>query len=250
LSKQTLLPSQVIIIEQNPHQDSSSELDYLKHNSWPFNVVHEFTNQTGACKARNLALSKVKASYGFFADDDIRIGKNVLKEAIDRMVLYKWQVATLSCLQKDEEELSKQDKQWSSFGSGCSFFETKALQGVQFDLALEHGFGEDIDFGMQIRNKGIDVVYFPNINIIHLKAPIGGFRTKFEFPWDKETTPPKPSPTIMYNRKKNTTKQQVLGYKTVLFFKYYKVQKIKNPLRYLNHFKKQWDKSVYWANKL
>lgn len=249
LSKQSLLPSQVIIIEQNPDFGSSSELDYLQQESWPFEIIHEFTNKTGACKARNFALSKVTASHVFLADDDIRITPNVLKDTLSRMEQYGWQVSTLSCLQKNEVESCKQYKQWSSFGSGCSILEAQAASGVAFDLALEHGFGEDTDFGAQLRNSGVDVIYLFDVNILHLKAPVGGFRTKFELPWKDEVIQPKPSPTIMYNRLKNTSKQQVLGYKTVLFFKYYKVQKIKNPWHYINHFKKQWNKSMYWANK-
>jgi len=41
-----------------------------------------------------------------------------------------------------------------------------------------------------------------------------------------------------------------LGYKTILFFKYYKVQRIKDPVSYFINFRKQWDRSVYWANEL
>jgi GT2 family glycosyltransferase len=40
-------------------------------------------------------------------------------------------------------------------------------------MALEFGYGEDTDFGMQLRNKGFDVIYFPDLKITHLKAPMG-----------------------------------------------------------------------------
>ncbi len=36
LSKQTILPKNVIIIEQNPLAGSTSELDYLQDKNWPF----------------------------------------------------------------------------------------------------------------------------------------------------------------------------------------------------------------------
>ena len=49
---------------------------------------------------------------------------------------------------------------------------------------------------------------------------------------------------------KHYTKQQLLGYKIVLFLKYYKIQKIKNPILYYKNFQKQWEQSVFWANKL
>ena len=64
-------------------------------------------------------------------------------------------------------------------------------------MGFEFGFGEDADFGMQLRNQGYDVLYLPEPEILHLKAPIGGFRTKPVLQWQNESIQPKPSPTVM-----------------------------------------------------
>jgi hypothetical protein len=48
----------------------------------------------------------------------------------------------------------------------------------------------------------------------------------------------------------HNTQAQTNSYKTTLFFKYYRLQKIKNPLRYYSNFQKQWRSSVFWANEL
>jgi glycosyltransferase involved in cell wall biosynthesis len=250
LTLQTQLPQQVIIVEQNPEKNGISMLDYLFSDKWPFKIVHQFTNKMGACSARNEALKLVKADHVFFADDDIRFGKHVLKDALDKMTIFGINALVLSCLQKNENEKTSNLKQWPVFGSGCSVVLSRVLNEIKFDLALEHGFGEDIDFGMQLRNKGVDIIYSPFEQLLHVKAPIGGFRTKFELPWMNDEVAPKPSPTVMYNRLKNTTEKQLLGYKTVLFLKYYKHQEIKNPIKYYRVFKKQWDRSTYWAKKL
>ena len=117
-------------------------------------------------------------------------------------------------------------------------------------MAFEHGFGEDTDFGVQLRNKGVDIIYYPKVMLTHLKAPIGGFRFKRSHPWENEVIQPKPSPTVLLNWLFNNTKYQLLGYKTILFFKFYKDQDLKNPITYYRKFKKQWKQSVYWANKL
>jgi hypothetical protein len=53
---------------------------------------------------------------------------------------------------------------------------------------------------------------------------------------------PKPSPTLMYVKKKNMATKQILGYKTVLFLSLYGLNFFKISL-YL----KQWKRSVYWA---
>ena len=251
LKKQTLLPKQVIIVEQNEEATSKSELDFIRTQTWPFRIVHEFTHKTGACNARNLALTKVTANYVYLADDDNKFENDLLATVIKKMVIHKFEAITMSYLQKSETEKIKNPIQWNAFGGGCSVISSKFLNAVKFNMAFEHGYGEDTDFGMQLRNLGADVIYLPNIKILHLKAPVGGFRTKFIHPWEeKKVKSPKPSPTVMLSRMNHTTKHQLLGYKTNLFIKFYKHQSIKNPFKYFNVFKKQWKESVLWANVL
>ncbi len=248
LSNQTLLPEYVIIVEQS--EEKETELDFIKNKEWPFKIIHEFINQTGACNARNLALQKVSSKYVYLADDDNKFGNTLLQEIVTKMEFYKFNAISMSYLKANEVEKNKNALQYSTFGGGNSVILSKFLEFVAFDMALEFGYGEDADFGMQLRGLGVDVIYVPDIKILHLSAPTGGFRTKFEHPWKSEALQPKPSPTVFFNRKKNTTERQLLGYKTTLFLKFYKDQEIKNPLKYLKTFKKQWNLSVSWANQL
>ncbi|MBN4070657.1 glycosyltransferase [Olleya sp. AH-315-F22] len=250
LASQTLLPKNVIIVEQNPNTGSVSELDYLKTQQWPFKINHIFIHQTGACNARNLALQKVSSNWVFFADDDIRFDKNVLENAISYMSYFGLKAATLSCLRKGEKETINHIMQWHTFGSGCSIVYSNVVKNIAFDTAYEHGFGEDGDFGMQIRNLGEDIAYLPKCKLLHLKAPIGGFRTKVVQSWEKEKIQPKPSPTIMLFYLKYQSKFQRNGYKTILFYKYFKLQTNKNIVAYFYQMKKRWNSSISWANKL
>lgn len=251
LSNQTILPKKVIIVEQNEVVNSKTELDFIEAETWPFKIIHKFIHQTGACNARNLALKQVTSNYVFFADDDIRFNENLLSNSIGFMHKNQIKAMTLSCLRKGEAAVFKTTFQWASFGSGCSIVKREALKETEFNLTYEHGFGEDADFGMQLRHLGTDVIYYPKEKITHLKAPVGGFRVPYKHPWQKEGgVQPKPSPTVMLNRLNNSTPQQLLGYRTKLFFKYYKVQKIKNPITYYKLFKKQWAQSLHWANIL
>ncbi|KDN56042.1 glycosyltransferase family 2 protein [Flavobacterium seoulense] len=250
LRSQTQLPEKVIIVEQNPIFGSTSELDYLTTESWPFEIKAIFTQQPGACNARNLALAEVTSEWVFLADDDIRIEKDFnckVLEVINRMGA---EAVSICCTQKEEEPKYKNIFQWGSFGSGCSFLKRKILKECKFNMRYEFGYGEDSDFGMQLRNQGIDVLYIPEPQIRHLKALMGGFRTKPVLQWHHESVQPKPSPTVMLYQLLHQTQEQRLGYKTTLFFKYYSKQNIKNPLKYLSYFKKQWKQSVFWANKL
>ncbi|WP_369769506.1 glycosyltransferase family 2 protein [Flavobacterium sp. WC2416] len=250
LAQQTHLPVTVIIVEQNPLPDSKSELDYLHNEEWPFVINHTFTHQPGACNARNIALSKVESEWVFLNDDDNRFTPDLIEKTFDNIIKYGSTVVSNSYLKKNEYNINNFVNQASIFGSGNSFLKSELLEKVSFNMGLEFGYGEDSDFGLQLRNIGYDVLYFPEPSILHLSAPMGGFRIKPKLAWDNETIMPKPSPTIMLFRLIHNTKEQLSGYKTILFFKYYKHQGNKNPIRYYTVFQKQWNQSIFWANKL
>jgi GT2 family glycosyltransferase len=245
LSGQTHLPKNVVIVEQNPIQDSESELDYIHNEVWPFKIKHIFTHQTGACQARNKALDLLESKWCFFNDDDNRFDENLIKEALKFLIDYHLSVFSTNYLLKDETQLYNSISQTTIFGSGNSFIKSEITKTIGFELKLEFGYGEDTEYGLKLRNNGFDIIYNPIIKIIHLKAPMGGFRTKFIHPWEKEPIQPKPSPTIMYVKEKYSTKEQMLGYKMRLFLKtyQYKFWKVKG-------FEKQWKQSKYWSAKL
>jgi glycosyltransferase involved in cell wall biosynthesis len=248
--KQTLLPHKIIIVEQNPLEESKTELNYIEEEQWPFDIQHLFIHQAGACNARNLALEQTNSEWVFLADDDNRFDDSLFSDVFDKIGQYGVQVVTTSYLQKKENKKHTKVIQWPTFGAGNSFVKKELLDSVRFNKALEFGYGEDGDFGMQLRNQGNDVLYLPEPSILHLKAAIGGFRTKPTLQWQSDKIQPKPSPTIMLYQLSHNTVEQIRGYKTILFFKYYKFQEIRNPFRYYSCFQKQWGKSIFWANKL
>lgn len=250
LKAQTFLPTKVIIIEQNPISGSISELDFLTNQVWPFEILHTFINQTGACNARNIALMQVTSDWVFFADDDICIESNFIKKTLEKINSLGTKAVSLECIENEDDSNEDTVFQWIAFGSGSSFVFSECLKDCGFLKGYEFGYGEDLDFGMQLRNRGCDILYFSSPKIKHLKAPIGGFRTKPTLKWHYDTIEPKPSPTVMLFLLLHFTKEQNLGYKTILFFKYYRLQNIKNPFSYFSYFKKQWSRSKFWANEL
>ncbi|MFE3846707.1 glycosyltransferase family 2 protein [Flavobacterium sp. LB3P45] len=249
-SKQTFLPNKIIIVEQNPLEGSKTELDYIRDENWPFVIKHIFIHQAGVCNARNVALNNTESEWVFLADDDNRFEPNLIQDVLQKIKQYGNEAVTTSYPQKNESKKYDKVIQWPTFGAGNSFVKRNLLDEIRFNKALEFGYGEDSDFGMQLRNQGCDVLYFPEPEILHLKAPIGGFRTKPELQWQNDRIQPKPSPTIMLYIISHNTKEQLKGYKTTLFFKFYKHQNIKNPYRYFKMFQKQWNQSIFWANQL
>lgn len=250
LSKQTILPKNVIIIEQNPELNSKSELDYLFNEQWPFKIKHKFIHQTGVCNARNLALQQVTSEWTLLGDDDNRFKPDLIERIFEQLRRLGKNVITTVYIQPNEKQTFLKTSQTQIFGGGNSFLNSKLLDKLKFDLAYEFGYGEDNDFGMQIRNLGEDVIFISDILITHLKAPIGGYRIKHKNEWDDDKYPPKPSPTIMLFNKRYFTHEQILGYKILLFIKFYRDQPIKNPFRYISVMNKRWNNSLYWSNIL
>jgi glycosyltransferase involved in cell wall biosynthesis len=252
LRNQTHLPNNVIIVEQNGVEGSISDLDFITTEKWPFVIKHTFTHQTGACNARNFALRQVDSDWVFMADDDIRIDFDFIEKGFRVATSFGIDALTFGCYEVNYQKNNelKYTIQWNSFGSGCSIVKIKGNEILMYNKAFEFGYGEDTDYGLQLRNKGIDIVFAPIPELLHLKAAIGGFRTKSKLQWQEDSIQPKPSPTVLLCKLLHQTKEQVLGYKTTLFFKFYKHQNIKNPFHYYTHFKKQWQQSIFWANEL
>lgn len=250
LTAQTHLPVNVIVIEQNPIANSKSELDFIQSESWPFVIKHHFTHQTGACNARNLGLEMITSEFCFMADDDIVFENDLLEKALLSFQTLGNEVLLISCHLKSQIIKPEAPKQFPIFGGGHAFVKSDCLKGMRFNMAYEYGFGEDADFGMQLLYKGYDILLITTTEIIHLKAPFGGFRTVPVLQWSKEEILPKPSPTVMYYRLIYHTKEQLQSYKVLFFIKSFTKSFFRNPIKYSSMFQKKWNKSIYWATEL
>jgi glycosyltransferase involved in cell wall biosynthesis len=250
LEAQTYLPKNVIVIEQNPDTNSSSDLDFIENKKWSFVIKHHFTHQSGACNARNIGLSLIESEFAFFADDDIVFENNLLETAMTTFQTTGNEVFLIACHLKSQTIVPKLPVQFSVFGAGHAFVKSSCFKNLKFSMGFEFGFGEDADFGMQLRNRGFDVLYISTATILHLKAPIGGFRTRPILKWQNDEVQPKPSPTVMLYKLLYDSKEQLSSYKTTLFFKNLTMSFFKNPFKYIHIFKLKWNRSVYWANQL
>jgi len=250
MATQTYLPEKVIIVEQDADPEGNTQLRYIKETHWPFEIIHHFIHQTGACNARNIALAETDADWVFFADDDNRLDPDTIKNILSFLEQYGASVLTTSYLQKGERKVFMVPKQWNTFGSGNSMVRGDLARRIDFDTAYEHGYGEDTDYGMQLRNIGADILYHPEVDLLHLKAPVGGFRKKIQFPWENESYQPKPSPTVMLYRLRHTTLNQLKGYKLRLFLRQLKAAKTINIFAFIKQFKAKWNTSIKWATYL
>lgn len=250
LKAQTYLPKNVIVIEQNPDVNSTSDLDFIQNEKWPFTIKHHFTHQTGACNARNIGLSMIESELTFLADDDIVFEKDLLEKALQTFQTTGNEVFLIACHLKTQTIKPQLPIQFPVFGAGHAFVKSSCLKAIKFTMGFEFGFGEDADFGMQLRNNGFDVLYISTTTILHLKAPIGGFRTKPVLKWQYDEIQPKPSPTVMLYRLLYDTKEQIRNYKSMIFIKNLNRSFLSNPFKYIKTFRQKWNRSVYWATEL
>ncbi|MCP9198299.1 glycosyltransferase family 2 protein [Gramella sp. GC03-9] len=242
LKEQTIPPTNVIIVEQNPDTSAETEL-YFINNDWPFKIIHKFIHQSGACNARNIALKEVSSKWVFLADDDIRLPADILERSVGELHRLQVDALNLACLQPGEEVVFRNIKQWGAFGSGTSIVRSSLARQCAFDEVLEFGFGEDLDFGLQLRDKGCDIIFHPGLRFTHLKAERGGFRSTGINEWETKDVEPKPSPTMMYLIKKHYTPEMIRGYKASLFLKFYRKQSVRNPIKYYRFMQERWTRS-------
>jgi len=250
LASQTYLPKNVIIIEQNPLENSQSDLDFIQNLKWPFVIKHHFTNRSGVCNARNIGLTMVESEFTFFADDDIVFGNDLLENSLKAFQNTGNEALLVACHLKSQIIIPEVPKQFAVFGTSHAFVKSSSFKGLQFNMGFEFGYGEDNDFGMQLRNRGIDIVYISTSQILHLKAPMGGFRTKPVLRWQEDAIQPKPSPTVMLFKLLYDTEEQIRNYKSMIFIKNLNSSFLLNPFSYIKIFKQKWNRSVYWANEL
>ena len=213
LNTQTLLPKQVIIVEQIAPGNEDFAYKFLETTNWKFEIVHLVIKELGACNARNLAMQYIKSDWTFLADDDIRLLPETLAGVISYLNENEIFSASLSSYKKGETiDEMKRPFFWSEFSSGCSLVKSSFLEGLQFRKCFEFGFGEDTDFGFQLRQRGCSVIYYNKFPVYHLKAPIGGFRTKFMRSWSRDLIKPVPEPTIHLCALMNYNTYQIKGF--------------------------------------
>jgi len=244
LAAQDLLPQNVIIIQQ-VHPGVLDDYDYLKTASYPFRIIHQVITRLGACNARNLAIAELKSDYVFFADDDIVFEKGVIKNGIVQLHHYGADVLTIATYLSGQKTENRVVKGWEQFGTMSSVVKREFIKGNRFDLGLEMGWGEDTDFGLSLRREGAVMFYSSYDRILHLKAPMGGFRSKVPKPWEKGI-PAKPSPTMLYLHLKNYTVNQVRSYKLIYMTKRFVTAPLKEKLMIPFY----WNKSIKFARDL
>lgn len=251
LAAQTLPPRLVVIVDQRPAGDMAPPLPDL-----PFAVSHHVVPWTGACRARNVGLDELARREGdwvLLLDDDVRLRPELIRYLLRVARTYGLEALNAAIHQPDEEASpgNTLPHLWPRFASGGALVSRRALGAVpHFDRQLEGGFGEDYEFGLRLGLAGFPVLQAPAEPILHLKALAGGFRSRFPHPWLEDAVPPRPSPTVLYSRRKHQPPFQQQGYE--LFYALKRLSAVP-PWRWpavLRRQRRQWQRAVYWCDRL
>ncbi len=282
LSKQTLVPFQVVVVDATPEKDRDESLYYQK--KYPFELTLRWQTTKGSCRARNEAINICTGEYIVFGDDDIRVLPDFIENHIKLLQTYKAAgcngldiMAEHSGQDLHDLELrldAIENKRWY-VGSIQMFSNANSCVKREFvdqlkgnDINYDGGYGEDGDFGISLLKLGVPVLHNPFSANLHLKPSIGGYRfwgmqakiigkKRKQQPWELDRPVkwirPVPSPTLMYQFCKHFKPEQVKEFKHKHFFLFLMngskltliFRLLKVPYKLL-----QFSKSKFYAKKL
>jgi glycosyltransferase involved in cell wall biosynthesis len=252
LGAQTLRPRRVIVVEQG------EPLSDLAERSWPFELRRLSLDRPGACRARNAGLAEVRSDWVLLLDDDVRLRPRLIERLVAVARGHGAEAVNGRVHLSDQPpRAADHPLLWPAFSTCATLVSAAALLATGgFDERLEGGYGEDYEIGVRLRLGGARVLYDAAEPVLHLKAPAGGFRAPLAQPWDGpggpggDTGPPRPSPYVLYSRRKHLTPEMQRGYSL-----YYRLMRLgaTRPWRWpaeLRLLTRQWDRSEYWTGRL
>jgi glycosyltransferase involved in cell wall biosynthesis len=282
LSKQTYLPTQVVVVDATPREKRNEAL--YQAEKYPFEVEFHWQTTKGSCRARNEAIGRCTGDYIIFGDDDIRIPPDFIEGHLRLLQTYNAGACNGLDIRADhqqqgledlQEKLAKMDATRWYVGAATSYSNANSCVKREYvnvlggnDINYDGGYGEDSDFGISLTKLGVTVLHNPFSANLHLKPPAGGYRfwgsegkllgkKRKKQPWELDHPVrfirPVPSPTIMYQLFKQFSARQRREYCYKYFIRYLATETLwQLPLRLLKlpYRMVQYNKSKFYAKQL
>lgn len=177
LKTQTILPLDVMVIDQTPKELRKPEL----FQGYEEIGLRYFTmEESGQCRSRNLGLMECRGDYILFIDDDVEIKPDLLESHLRCMHYFD---ADVSCGVCDEVDAGPTPKDYTFirqsdvFPTNNGMIRRTALErSGLFDMAFDHGQRADGDLGARVYKAGARLILNPEIRVLHHRAPRGGLR--------------------------------------------------------------------------
>lgn len=177
INKQTALPNAVIVV-LNPQDKSSIKL-LSQYNYLKFKI--KFYPKKGYASLRNLALKTSKSDFLYFIDDDCVLDSKAVKFAYNFLLNHKdyaavqgqsinYNTSFYAQFAKWTNDLwferlyDKKSKTLKAIDTKNVCFRRKKIGNLKFNECLG---SEDVDFGLQITNRGGKIGYEPKMVVYH-----------------------------------------------------------------------------------
>ena len=244
LGTQTAPPRRVIVVDQG----GSTPRPEGEH---PFELIFLSVNTPGVCTARNAGLREACSDWVLLLDDDVRFQPGLISYLLRMARAYGTEAVNAAVHLPGERVGSQGPRPWPMFASGASLVSTRVLaEAGGFDERLDGGYGEDYELGIRLRLAGAGVLYAPGEPVLHLKLPAGGFRQGSPLPWSDDPVSPRPSPPVLYSRRKHHPPAMQDGYRL-----YYALKRLGGkPLHAwpseLRTMRREWERAEWWAGRM
>jgi glycosyltransferase involved in cell wall biosynthesis len=243
LGAQTVPPRRVLVVGQGDAPPPEGEPG--------FELVFLSLPARGACTARNAALAEVRAAWVLLLDDDVRLQPGLISYLLRMARAWGVEAVNAAVHLPGEQVGSQGPRPWPMFASGASLVSTRSLREIGgFDERLDGGYGEDYELGIRLRLAGAGVLYAPGEPVLHLKLPVGGFRHPAPLPWSDDPVPPRPSPTVLYPRRKHHTAAMQSGYRLYYALKRLSGKPLRGWPREARAISREWERSAWWAARI
>lgn len=175
LNVQTLLPLEVIVIDQTP-KDLREKL--ICEKQYILKTIYQ--EKSGQCSSRNKGLALAKGEYILFLDDDVEIEEGFIEQHAKSIEVFGADISSGVVFEPQMQDLPfsfKITRFSDVFPANNTLAKQETLKkSGHFDLAFEKGKRADHDLGMRVYLAGAFMVLNHEIKIKHHRAMQGGLR--------------------------------------------------------------------------
>lgn len=177
LKQQSILPHEVIVIDQTPTNERNPAL-FVGHED--IGLKYYQMDEAGQCRSRNLGLLNASGDYILFIDDDVEMKPDLLEEHLKCLSYFDADVSCGVCEEAGSGPIPddfKYIRMSDVLPTNNGMVKRSVLcRSGLFDMAFDHGQRADGDLGARIYKTGARLILNPEISVFHHRAPRGGLR--------------------------------------------------------------------------
>ncbi len=175
LSRQTVLPLEVLITDQTP-PERRQRIDTA---AYPIDIKVFEQQETGQCTAWNKLLEEARGEYVLFLGDDAdEIQPEFIERLLGAMQRFNADMVASNVYEAGIANKKKQPYYYLSDTFPITLIKRSLLLQTGFmDMFYNRNIRADHDLAMRCHLQGALMIFNPSATIFHHRAPVGGLRT-------------------------------------------------------------------------